>query len=30
MRHIYLSDSHPIAIYAYPIPPHGTFPMGFP
>ena len=28
--HIYLSQSHPIAIYACPIPSHGTFPMGFP
>jgi len=29
MGHIYLFHSHPIAIYACPIPSHGTFPMGF-
>jgi len=27
MGHIYLSHSHPIAIYACPIPSHGTFPI---
>jgi len=30
MGHIYLSHSHPIAIYACPVSSHGTFPMGFP
>jgi len=28
MGHIYLSHSHPIAIYACPILSHGTFPIG--
>jgi len=30
MGHSYLSHSHPIVIYACPVPSHGTFPTGFP